>query len=390
MKIGIITYWKSQDNYGQQLQCFALQTLLRSWGHDAYLIRYNPLKPVVKERRLWKRIMYALTHPSVIANLLPIDTKKKREERLEKNLQIVNSRNNPRRCFEQFRLENLKMTSQVYESFKSLRDNPPKADVYITGSDQVWHDSYYEEAINGWFLNFGDGETKRLSYAASIGRSLKREELPIFRSYLSKFDAISVREESVCRLCGEMGILAEVCLDPTMLLPVERYRKLLTPYTGEDFYAFLYVLNVKTAEEICWNQVSEYLREMGYGLKSVTGSGYCQGRELFKETTSLLATIPEWIGYIDKAQCVITTSFHGTVFAILFHRPFLTIGLKGEKSQGNTRMMQLLTALGIPERMFNIEKDFKEQMDSPINWDMVDMRLKQMQKNSLEFLRRWI
>lgn len=385
MKIGIITCWKSLDNYGQQLQCYALQTLLRGWGHDAFLIRYNPVR---KERTVWQKIVNHLQHPQYFLNHLPFETEEKRRTKLELKLKKENDQKNPERQFEEFRQEHLQMTDRIYNSYTELQANPPKADVYITGSDQVWHDPYKEPSAAGWFLQFGGDNVKRLSYAASIGRNLYDNELSIFRRFLTRFDAISVREESACQLCREQGFKAQVCIDPTMLLPVETYRRMEKPVVSESPYAFIYVLNVRTAEDINWPQIKEYIGEKQLKIKSVTGSGYYQGRELIENNKNLLPTIPEWLGYVDSAQCVFTTSFHGTVFAILMHKPFLTIGLKGKYSSSNARMEQLLSALGIPERMFDRWKSVREQMDAPIHWENVDRKLEQLKSSSLDFLKK--
>ena len=384
MKIGIITCWRSLDNYGQQLQCYALQTLLRGWGHDAFLIRYNPVR---KERTVWQKIVNHLQHPQYFLYHLPFETEEKRRTKLELKLKKENDQKNPERQFEEFRQEHLQMTDRIYNSYTELQANPPKADVYITGSDQVWHDPYKEPSAAGWFLQFGGDNVKRLSYAASIGRNLYDNELSIFRRFLTRFDAICVREESACQLCREQGFKAQVCIDPTMLLPVETYRRMEKPVVSESPYAFIYVLNVRTAEDINWPQIKGYLGEKQLKIKSVTGSGYYQGRELIENNTNLLATIPEWLGYVDGAQCVFTTSFHGTVFAILMHKPFLTIGLRGEYSRANTRMEYLLSLLGIPERMLNPEKPVREQMEKPIDWNSVDNKLEAMRQQSLDFLR---
>ena len=385
MKIGIVTCWKSMDNYGQLLQCYALQTLLRSWGHDAYLIRYAPKKKNNKSIR--KRIEILLLNIYCKLYILIIGTGRKHCVRKETLLRHINNKENRFRCFEEFRKEYIIMSSLVYYSFEELQANPPEADLYITGSDQVWHNPYYEESIKGYFLQFGSNKTKRISYAASIGRSLNTNELPLFRNYLKCFDAISVREDTACQLCIEQGFKAQVCIDPSMLLSKDVYLSIAKQPVGDKKYAFMYVLNIKSAENFHWPAIKEYIGQRHLELKSVTGSGYYQGRELINGHTNLLASIPEWIGYMQQAECVFTTSFHGTVFAILMHRPFLTIGLQGKYCGSNSRVEQLLSMLGIPERMFNPHISIQQQMDNKINWRDVDQRIDKMKQASFMFLK---
>lgn len=204
MKIGIITCWQSLDNYGQQLQCFALQTLLRNWGHDAFLIRYAPQK---QKKTVWQKIINHFIHPKYILYRLPIQTTSKKDAINEMALKEINRKKNPQRHFEQFREEHLKMSPTIYHSYYELLNNPPEADVYITGSDQVWHDPYTLNTAKGWFLQFGSNKVKRISYAASIGRTPNRKELSLFRQFLSRFDAISVRENSIRELCRQQGLM---------------------------------------------------------------------------------------------------------------------------------------------------------------------------------------
>lgn len=338
---------------------------------------------------MWQKIVNHLQHPQYFLNHLPFETEEKRRTKLELKLKNENDRNNPQRQFEKFRQEHLQMTDRIYNSYTELQANPPKADVYITGSDQVWHNPYSEEETKGWFLQFGSNKVKRLSYAASIGRIIEGSELQQLHSFLKRFDAISVREESACQQCKHLGFNAEVCVDPTMLLSVDTYKRMASPQQNAgNAYAFIYVLNVRTSNEVYWPQINEYLKECNLEIKSVTGSGYYQGRELIEGNKNLLATIPEWLSYIEHTQCVFTTSFHGTVFSILMHKPFLTIGLKGKYSRSNARMEQLLSALGIPERMFDSRKSVREQMEAPIHWEDVDIKLEQLKSSSLDFLKK--
>lgn len=384
MKIGIITCWQSLDNYGQQLQCFALQTLLRQWGHDAFLIRYAPQK---EKKTVWQKVVNHFIHPKYILYHLPIQTANKKDAKNEKALEEINKKRNPERHFEQFRDKHLRMTPMIYYSYSDLQDNPPDADVYITGSDQVWYDSYTSDAAKGWFLQFGSNVVKRISYAASVGRIPNRQELSLFQKFLRCFDAISVRENSVRELCRQQGLDAQVCIDPTMLMPIEFYLNMTVPIIKNSEYAFLYVLNVKTADDFCWPQIKDFLIEEGLEVKSVSGSGYYQARELIENNHNIFATIPKWIGMIKESKYVFTTSFHGTVFSIMMHRPFLAIGLKGKQSHSNTRIEQLLSQLNIPERMLDPCKPIRDQMMSTINWESVDYHVAELKESSLTFLK---
>ena len=158
MRIGIVTYWSSSDNYGQQLQCFALQKYLIGLGHDAYLIKYMPTSHIPLWRRIARSVKYRL--------LVSSEQKEK-----DRNTKLISERNkllNCRRGFKEFRDKYIKSTEIVYRNIKELRNNPPDADIYICGSDQVWNNSLKDPDTAGWFLDFGKPTAKRVSYAASI------------------------------------------------------------------------------------------------------------------------------------------------------------------------------------------------------------------------------
>lgn len=115
----------------------------------------------------------------------------------------------------------------------------------------------------------------------------------------------------------------------------------------------MYMLNISTPEEIGWDKVSAYLQARSLDLKTVCSSGYLPARELIPDNRNILASIPEWIALIRDARYVITTSFHGMMFCILLHKPFLVMKLTNQYAKGNNRMTSLLATLGIEERIHN-------------------------------------
>lgn len=381
MKIGILTYWTSSDNYGQQLQCFALQTHLRNQGYDAFLIKYMPTISVP----IWKRILKKMA----VHRILFYFCKKKRINSEEQKLLRRNLRMNKKRNFEEFRSKFLVSTKNVYYSIDELRKNPPAADVYICGSDQVWNNPLEDNNTAGWFLDFGSSNVKRISYAASIGRELLQYELPQFSKFLANFDAISLREDSTKDICDKLGFSdSVVTMDPTFLLSIEDYLNLLenVQQTEPPAFLFLYILNVTTSDEIYWSNVFKYIQQKNLGVKIVCSSGYYQARELIPGHGNILATIPEWLWYVNNAACVMTTSFHGMVFCLKMNTPFLVILLTNRYSKGNIRIISLLEKLGLEDRIYNPAIPVKEMMEKQIDWDRVNKKLAELQELSFEFL----
>lgn len=386
MRIGIITYWTSDDNYGQQLQCYALQKYLISQGHDAFLIRYTgenaiSLLSKIKNNLSISKIFYRFTREHKM---------EKKRALYENKLRQINKEKNVKRRFEEFRKDNLRMSEKIYTSIEELRNDSPVADAYICGSDQVWNNPLNSTNTAAWFLSFGDQQVKRISYAASIGRELEKKELKRFKALLDGFDAISVREISSLNLCIRLGLEnVQIVTDPTLLLPANDYHQLadtsLLP-SSESPYMFLYLINIFSEKEIYWDMVRAYLNDRNLALRVVCSSGYIQSREIVPGVSNIQASIPEWLAFIKNSACVVTTSFHGIVFCIKMHRPFLAVLLTNTYSGGNDRLTSLLNALDLGSCIFNPLLSFDKQMEQEIDWYKVDTLLREMNELSEAFL----
>lgn len=383
MQIGIITYWSSDDNYGQQLQCYALQRFLRDKKHNAFLIKY---KPTAEQKSKWDK----LKGISIGKLLDKLSSAKRKEIAINKLLGNENKELNKARMFEKFRNDHLNTTEIEYHSIEELRQNPPEAEVYICGSDQVWNNSLHSKNTAGWYLDFGNPSIRRISYAASIGRNIEKGEQSTFKTYLNHLNAISVRESSAQALCQSLGFSnVEVVGDPTLLLSANHCLSLCKDIPKQEHpYLFMYMLNISTPEEIGWDKVSAYLQARSLDLKTVCSSGYLPARELIPDNRNILASIPEWIALIRDARYVITTSFHGMMFCILLHKPFLVMKLTNQYAKGNNRMTSLLATLGIEERIHNSSLPFDRQMENEINWTEVEKKLAALRNNSIKFIER--
>lgn len=385
MRIGIVTYWTSTDNYGQQLQAYALQNVLRKSGHDPYLIRFaKSYMQTILDRILW----YIRSPRAVIYRLSAEGRHEAREARRESHLAAIWQEKNKERQFGAFQESWLSVSATVYHTLDELQDCPPAADVYIAGSDQIWGKPLLEPSSGVLFLDFGSMSTRRIAYAASIGRQLEETEKPVFRRYLRRFDAVSVREVSAQQQCSEVGVRAQITLDPTLLLHADDYLPVRSECPGEKgtLYAFLYCVNVKKPEEIYWEQIDGYLSKKGLTARIVMSSGYHTGREIIDNHKSVFATIPQWLNMIAEAECVFTTSYHGVIFSIIMHRPFIVFKLTEGHFWGNDRLSTLLGSTGLTGRIFNPALSIEEQMSAPIDWKAVDSLLAQQREESMNFL----
>lgn len=332
MKIGILTFWWSADNYGQLLQAYALQAYLRAQGHAAYLIRYKWEKDFTPSP-LALRLLKAC-NPVLLFRFFSVRCR----IRAAKQEQAAFDRG-----FDAFRDRYIAQSPRIYNSWMELCKEPPQADCYIVGSDQVWNFGAIplarcRSAVHAYFLDFGKPETARLSYAASWGRvTLPDEYAREIAPLLSRFRYVSVREESGVSLCAQCGYSgARWVRDPTLLLDAEAWRALykeneLRKPAGN--YLFLYMLGNECEFDI--ETVYHFARERNLQVVYVTGNSVVDRREKW------FATIPEWLFLVDHADYVVTNSFHCCVFSILFGKRFGAVPLTGNAAGMNARMDSL-------------------------------------------------
>lgn len=343
MKIGVITYWNSKDNYGQLLQCYALQQYLLSLNHEPFLIRYveNPKTDLVKFK--WSNLAaYIIKFPCYVRWFLSERNKRYDKKRYQEQTDFE------KRNFSKFLMERIKITD-IYTT-ERLKSNPPYADAYICGSDQIWggNDDVY-------FLSFAPDSALKIAYAPSMGGvSYSEGTRERLKKYLDRFNLIGMREQSGVDECTRMGYNNTVkVIDPTLLLQASEYKDIAQNPSINKPYAFVYLLGNSIGFSI--KQIERYVNSQKLEMVYVAS----QGR--YDEHTKIDPTIEEWLGWVSNAELVITNSFHCIVFSLLFHRNFISIPLIGRYARMNTRIEELLSECGLGHRI--ISKDFpKEEM----------------------------
>lgn len=384
MEIGIITFWESTDNYGQVLQAYALQQVLKNMGHRPFQIRYSLKASQMSGNKssIFRKALKAITVYPIIKTLIKI--KKNQEDVIYRNM--IEKKNIIRK-FSDFREKYISYSEFVYNSIDEIRTNPPKADCYITGSDQVWTMLLNNKNNNAYFLDFGNQSIKRIAYAASFARNEYPNELiPLLKEQLAKFNAISVREDegiTLCKLAGRRDVIKT--LDPTFLLSKEIYLDLVKNISIYHNYIYTYSINIRESNELAWNEVCKYACDRKLKLITTTSSGFLPGREILSDTKYVYATIPEWIAYINNAECILTTSFHGIAFCIILNKPFVYFPLKGNGSKGNGRVLSLLKELGLTDRIYS-GVNLPVILDSKIDWTRVNLSIERLRMKSMDFL----
>lgn len=343
MKIGVMTFhWA--NNYGAVLQSYALTTHLRRNGHQAELINYIP------RRAIWTMRFF--------------DLYLKRFENLKK-IPI----------FKNFQ-KKLPLSPKAYYNHKDLLSAGGRYDAVITGSDQIWNESFLMTAEKtptaSYYLDFVPPNVRRLSYAASFGTNEITENLRRYGVvHLKQFDAVSVRENNAVEMLAQEDVAATSVCDPTLLLSAEDYASLVEkkPSDGKvDVFNFM----LRTKRE------------------SSTQSEAYVLNHCFKDSSHLGAksiTVGQWLWKLQHCDFVVTDSFHCTVFAILFHKPFLAVN--DRNCSMNARIKTLTQRLGLENRVIEEYDPVRiEQIvaDDHMDWNYADQQRSRWAAESTRFL----
>lgn len=314
IKIGIITM--VSDNYGNRLQNYALQQILKKIGadvetfHNPFLLNYSELKHILKKPV--KTIVYSLT---------PDNRGKLKREK----------------AFNQFNMDYIVWSKFWLNDPKRLQQIDSCYDAVICGSDQVWNPESYN--IDGRYFGTFMPHAKRFSYAASFGLSqIPGERMNEWIEYLNGIREISVREETGKKIVKALTDRdCEKHLDPTLLLSVSEWRTIERKPKKVDLskkYILTYFLGKPDEEQ------QRYIRYIAEKKK-------CCVLELNREDLPLLYGCgpSEFLYLIDHAECILTDSFHGTVFSILFEKKFIIFERNGLRNSMSSRIDSLMDTL---------------------------------------------
>jgi polysaccharide pyruvyl transferase WcaK-like protein len=260
-----------------------------------------------------------------------------------------------------------------------LVDNPPPADVYIAGSDQIWN-TFYENGIDpAFYLSFGSKEIRRISYAASFSSSSLRPGCEGFvKEQLGKFDGISVREVHGVSLLANLGFEGvKHVLDPVFLLSPEEWEGVVESIKGLDPYILLY--DFDNTDEIR-GLVSRVSSE--FGLKVYSVNNYKRNRYCDRDFGKVGPSV--FLGLIRGASVVVSNSFHATAFSLIFGREFFVVPRRGHEV--NTRMESLLRDVGLSDRLVEDPASFDFLSIPRIDVEVLRDRISDRVAGSKDFL----
>lgn len=342
MRIGILTFTDG-TNYGQRLQNYALQELLKSYGHDVFTIKQDH--------------HYSIKHKVRVALNSVI------------HIQQTIKQNRRNSAFDEFNNRYIKFYNQMLPE-NSSENKAEEFDLFIAGSDQIWNPN--SPFVNSnMFMQFAPRQ-KRATYAASFSVNKipdnKREE---FIRWINGIDYVSVRELQAVKLVEELtGKKAVLSLDPTLLLDNKKW------------------------ENMVEKSQSTIGLPASYMISLFLGSSYSDAEEAISKQTGLslvrfkdyeTAAPDEFLKIIKKASLVITDSYHVTIFSMLFHKPFIIFQRKSKGASMNSRFETLDNYFHLENRFYENVKKHKKYLE-PLNRECFDKTLIELRKNSSEYL----
>lgn len=351
MKIGILTFHRAH-NYGAVLQCYALQEVLKSMGHEVWIIDYRQ------------------PHTEKVYKVLSMDNALNCIEKPIRFLRYF--KNTPKRItrkkhFESFNANYLHITKPCTNNI------PTDFDCYIIGSDQLWSKQclggIFDEVFLGSFKR--NSQSKLIGYAISSNQeSLNSLEDKRIKTLIENFSLFSMREERNAKLAEQKtGVNIDRCLDPTLLTNTKVWDKITNSKWANEDYILIYQVRYPLNQPKYLEEKADELSKQFNNCKVINIS-------------SAIYSVEDFLSLFKYAKYVVTTSFHATVFSVVFETPFYAIKLKDGHDD---RYENLLNQIGANEMC--VDMDFKP-IKKEIDFRPIKEKLKVIQEQSLSFLKR--
>lgn len=355
-KVAILT-WHYFCNFGSALQAFALQSIIEKLGYDSKFLNYRDFKYGRSNSK--KQKLQSLIH-ELFANKIALFSY-------------------PFQHFQQKKMKQTRIVSTVEE----VTEISKSFDIVICGSDQIWAPNVLNLV---YLLKYVPDEVRKISYAASIGLNGIPESLvQTYRDALQRFYAISIREEKGRGLLRERcGIEAKVVLDPTLLLEKKQWEQIERPVAKLKVkkYLFCYFLNENHNYRNCVEQFAK-----GNDMNIV---GWSANKQDVAWMTILNRIGPcEFLWLIHNAFGIVTDSYHGTIFSILYHKKFITIERFNENDAicQNSRIDQLRYNFSLSDEIvpqcLPLKLSFVET-----DYSLIEKRLEELRKDSFDYLKK--
>lgn len=362
MKIGIMTFHRA-NNFGAVLQAYALQESIISLGTECEIIDYrNPMMEKqygIKTFKGYKSLKHFI--------LLKLYSSQR-----EKTI----------KSFKKFRDEYLKLSSKIYTDSKELETCIGYYDKFISGSDQVWNYTFLGFDKN-YLFDFIPYKDKKYSYAASFGvADIPDGYVSEYKRLLLDYSFLSVRETQGCDIIKKIcGIHAERHIDPVFLLTPKSWSERMKCSFKHKKYIFVFIYEITPSTikfiEDLYNKTRYRIFITGKIKKKILNAPY----------KCIYGISPkEYVNYIKNAQYIVTDSFHGAAFSILFNKEFF-VELLVNMSYVNSRIENILDMMNLNNRIINASSEVDKLLENKVDWDSVNKIINTQRQKALTYLK---
>lgn len=365
MKVGIVSI-HSAHNYGSVLQAFALQEILKSFCNDVEIINYRP-KYLENQYKMISVSIY-FKYNGIVNKFLHFGWRIvmffERYKKYKKFENFINTKYN---------------LSQRFSKIEEIEKAKLTYDILFCGSDQIWNTDITEGFDKVFYLGFNNTACLKASYAASIGKkSIDKIYKNDYKKYLNKFNFLSLREESSLNLIKKYtDKKISICLDPTLMISDNAWYQLSlnSKLSIKKKYIFVYILEENFDMVKIVNKISSYLN-----LQVISIS---KKKRFINEQLFTSAGPEDFLYLIKNSSFVVTNSFHGTVFSLIFKKQNCIIP---HKITGN-RLSDLMKKVGLDARVFYKYEDFDlNEVMNPIDYNKVFKNIENEKKLSHKYI----
>ena len=366
MKVGIITWFK-YDNYGTALQAIALQKFLReSLKMDAELIDF-PIPAIPKRKKRSSLYDYL---GKIYYHLMMLNSPDYCKETSEKFRRIIK--------------DNCKISRHIRNKDDYV-DVCNEFDVLICGSDQIWNPNWFHPF---YYAGYDEIRTRRISYAPSFGVSVIPKKLESnYKMMLDRFSKLSVREDAGKKIIADITDKAvDIVLDPTLLIESSEWEKMESKeYVPDDDYLLCYMLSDNKRH---WKSIRRFAKNNNLKMVVIPHDphSYMQPAEVIRG-----CGVEDFLGLIHGAKYVITDSFHGTIFSVIYKKDVAVFERHNPAEQGsqNSRIYNLLEKLHLESVLLKYDTDYVETINK-IDYDEVYNYIRKEKAHSTSFIKEGI
>lgn len=371
-KIGLITLYEA-DNYGTCLQAFALQTAIETLGYQCDIINHmcKNSKNSFKGRAKRDKVKQILSGKNM-AEIIDLLARK----------QFINKR---KAAFSRFRKESLHITDNVYDTEHKLKEISDKYAAFICGSDMIWSE---EDApyFYVFFLQFTEGN-KRIAYAPSIGQAvLTEKQRNVYGALIENFTSLSCREASAVSCIQSLtNKPVAFVLDPTLLLCKNQWINLLNIKKSKESCILCYSFRKNRRE------LEKLLKQIEHMTSLKTRWIPATYKEYLKEFKNGVYGPKEFAELFNQASFVVTDSYHGLLFSLIFKKPFIVLHRGSDEYwvKYEERMEAMLKTLHLKDRYIYVNTLFTREL-LHLDYEPVTAKLNVLRESSWNYLKNSI